>query len=145
MTTTSTRPARSDTTVRVRRLEQTAAGRPVRSSLARAPFVIALIAVLAFGVGGVLYLNAKTDEAGIRTENARSASRQMRLQIEELNRSVAELSATPRLAEAARQMGLVPVGDAAMMLIGVDGTVTIEGDPRPPDDAGPVDGEGNAP
>lgn len=106
------------------------AGRPVRSALARAPFVIALIAVLAVGVGGVLYLNTKIDESGIGVEQAKAAAATLRLEIEELNRQVADLSATPRIAAQARALGLVPAGDAAILTLHGNGTTTLLGDPH---------------
>ncbi|MEO7124770.1 MAG: hypothetical protein ABI382_10105 [Nakamurella sp.] len=107
------------------------AGRPVRSALARVPFVIALIVVLAIGVGGVLYLNTKIDESGIRAEQARSTTAQLRLNIEELTRTAADLNATPRLAAEAQVLGLVPSGDAAIMSIDANGTMTLLGTPTP--------------
>lgn len=106
------------------------AGRPVRSALARAPFVVLLIAVLALGVAGVLYLNTKIDESGLRVEQAKAASAQLRLQIEELERTVAERSATPRIAAEARALGLVPAGDAAILTLNSNGTTTLLGDPH---------------
>lgn len=94
-----------------------ATGRPVAATLARVPFVIALIAVLAGGVGGVLYLNTKIDESGMRTEQAKSTAADLRLQIEALDRTIAGLNATPHLADEARALGLVPAGDTAMIVI----------------------------
>lgn len=107
------------------------AGRPMRAALLRVPFVIALIAVLAGGVGGVLYLNTKMDESGMRTEQANAKSAQLRLQIEALGRTIADLSATPRLAQEAKDLGLVPAGDAAILSIGADGAGTLIGTPKP--------------
>lgn len=106
------------------------AGRPVASALARAPFVVALIAILAGGVGGVLYLNTKTDESGVRAEQAKAESAQLRLTIEDLSRAVADLNATPRLAAAAHALGLVPAGDAAILTIGANGATTLIGTPH---------------
>lgn len=106
------------------------AGRPVAAALTRAPFVIALIAILAAGVGGVLYLNTKTDESGMRTEQAKATSAQLRLTIEELGRTVADLNATPRLAAAADALGLVPAGDAAILTIDAGGATTLIGTPQ---------------
>lgn len=117
------------------------AGRPVRTALLRVPFVVALIVLLAFAVGGVLYLNTKTDESGMRTQQATSTSAQLRLQIEALNRSIADLAATPRIAEEARALGMVPAGDAAIMTINPDGKTSLIGTPTPVPSAG-VHGSG---
>jgi cell division protein FtsL len=109
------------------------AGRPVRSALSRVPFVVALIVVLTVGVGGVLYLNTKTDESGMRTEQAKATVAQLRLTIEELTRTAADLSATPRLAAEAEALGLVPAGDAAIVTVDDKGAATLLG-------AAPADG-----
>lgn len=107
------------------------AGKPIRAALARVPFVVALIVVLTVGVGGVLYLNTKTDESGMRTEQAKAAAAELRLTIEELTRTVADLSATPRLAEKAEALGLVPAGDAAIVTIDGTGAASLLGTPTP--------------
>ena len=59
------------------------------SALNRAPFVVVLIALLAGGIAGVLYLNTITDEAGMRTSSAKSKATDLRLTIESLQRDVA--------------------------------------------------------
>ncbi len=107
------------------------AGRPVRSALLRVPFVVALIMVLGSGVGGVLYLNTKTDASGVRTEQAHQESAQLRLQIEALGRSIADLGATPRIAQEARNLGLVPAGDAAILMVDKSGKARVVGTPKP--------------
>jgi hypothetical protein len=109
------------------------AGRPVRSALSRVPFVVALIVVLTVGVGGVLYLNTKTDESGMRAEQAKATVAQLRLTIEELTRTAADLSATPRLAAEAEALGLVPAGDAAIVTVDDTGAASLLG-------AAPADG-----
>lgn len=109
----------------------TAPGRPVRSALIRVPFVVALIAVLGGGIGGVLYLNTKTDESGMRTVQSRETTAQLRLEIEALSRSIAALNATPRIAAEAKALGLVPASDAAILVVGEDGTGELIGTPAP--------------
>ena len=64
------------------------------TALNRAPFVVVLIALLAGGIAGVLYLNTITDEAGMRTSAAKSKATDLRLTIEALQRDVALLDAT---------------------------------------------------
>ena len=92
-------------------------GKPVASALNRAPFVVVLIAILGGGIAAVLWLNTLTDEAGMRTSTARSSSTGLRLTIEALQRDVANLDSTPRIADDAAALGMVPVGDAAMLVI----------------------------
>ena len=78
-------------------------GKPVASALNRAPFVVVLIAILGGGIAAVLWLNTMTDEAGMRTSTARSSSTDLRLTIEALQRDVANLDATPRIADDGRR------------------------------------------
>ncbi len=118
------------------------AGKPVSSALNRAPFVVVLIALLAGGIAGVLFLTTVTDEAGMRTSAARSATTDLRLQIEALQRDVALLDATPRIADEAAKLGMVPAGDSAMLMINGSGAGSVIGEPSavpgPPPPAPPA-------
>ncbi len=107
------------------------AGRPIGSALTRVPFIIVVIAVLGAGVAGVLWFNTKSDESGIETVRAQSAIASMQLQIESLNRDIADLDATPRIASQARQLGLVPAGDAAILMVDGAGNGSVVGSPAP--------------
>jgi len=104
-------------------------GKPVASALNRAPFVVVLIAILGGGIAAVLWLNTLTDEAGMRTSTARSSSTGLRLTIEALQRDVANLDSTPRIADDAAALGMVPVGDAAMLVIDGTGAGSVIGTP----------------
>lgn len=105
-------------------------GRPVSTTaLNRAPFVVALIALLGIGVTAVLWLNTLTDEAGMRTSTAKSKTTDLRLNIEELRRDVAMLDATPRIAEQAKALGMVQAGDSAMLIVDGSGAGTVVGEP----------------
>ncbi|TKV56093.1 hypothetical protein FDO65_21145 [Nakamurella flava] len=104
-------------------------GRPVAAALDRAPFVIAVIVLLTAGVAGVLYLNTLTDEAGMKAAKARTDSASLRLDIEALQREVAGLDSTPRIAQVAAQLGLTIAGDSAMLEIDGAGHGTVVGTP----------------
>jgi len=104
-------------------------GKPVASALNRAPFVVVLIAILGGGIAAVLWLNTLTDEAGMRTSTARNSSTDLRLTIEALQRDVANLDSTPRIADDAAALGMVPVGDAAMLVIDGTGAGSVIGTP----------------
>lgn len=108
-----------------------APGRPVGSALTRIPFIVVVIAVLGAGVAGVLWFNTKSDESGIETVRAQDAIAHMHLTIESLNRDIADLDATPRIAAEARQLGLVPAGDAAILIIDGNGNGSVVGTPAP--------------
>jgi hypothetical protein len=109
----------------------TRVGHPIRETMARIPFVIVVLAVLAVGGVGVLYLNTRTDEAGMRTTESQDRSDDLRLRIEQLKRDIAGLDATPEIARRAEQMGLVPAGDPAIIRVPVKGPATVIGTPHP--------------
>ena len=118
-------------------------GRPVSTTaLNRAPFVVALIALLGLGVTAVLWLNTLTDEAGMRTSTAKSNTSDLRLTIEQLRHDVAMLDATPRIADQAKALGMVQAGDSAMLIVDGSGAGSVVGEPSavaapapPPDPA----------
>ena len=102
-----------------------------RTSGYKLPFLVLLVGLLGFGLVGVLWLNTFSDEAGIRANEARKASATLQLQIQGLNTDIAAKQATPALAEAARRMGLVPAGDAAILIVptSADAAPTVLGTP----------------
>ena len=104
-------------------------GRPVASAMNRAPFVVMLIAILGGGIAAVLWLNTLTDEAGMRTSTSRMSAIDLRLVIEAMQRDVAILDATPRIAKAAAKLGMVPAGDAAMLIVDKSGAGSVLGTP----------------
>ena len=118
-------------------------GKPIATALDRAPFVVVLIALLAGGIAGVLYLNTVTDEAGMRTSVARSNATDLRLTIEALQRDVALLDATGKIADEAAALGMVPAGDSAMLMVDGAGNGSVIGKPSvvpgPVPPAAPVD------
>ena len=96
-----------------------------------------LIALLGAGIAAVLYLNTVTDEAGMRTSTAKSKTADLRLTIESLQRDVALLDATPRIADEAAALGMVPAGDSAMLMVDGSGAGSVVGEPSAV--AAPVD------
>jgi len=119
---------------RIRRMADprlTRVGHPIRETMARIPFVIVVLALLAIGGVGVLYLNTRTDEAGMRTTESQDRSDDLRLRIEQLKRDIAGLDATPEIARQAERMGLVPAGDPAIIRVPAKGPATVVGTPHP--------------
>lgn len=106
-------------------------GAPIRERLHKVPFVVVVIAVLAMGGSGVLYLNTKADEAGIRINRAEAASDDLRLEIESLQRDISGLDATPEIARKAQALGLVPAGETAIIDC-TTGACRIVGTPQKP-------------
>ncbi len=109
----------------------TATGSPIAAALTRVPFVMLIIFLLAGAIVGVLWLNTMTDEAGLRASQSRRAQIELKIKIEAGQRNAAALNATPRIAEAARGLGLVQAGDAAVLKVNPDGSATVIGTPAP--------------
>ncbi|RIJ76212.1 hypothetical protein D1871_12165 [Nakamurella silvestris] len=124
--------------------EPTESVRRVDGSLAtRVPFLILLFVILAGGVGGVLALNTMTDESGLRTEKAATTSADLQLQIEQLQAEISSMDNVTALDKAARDLGLVPAGDAAILLLDKKGAVSVVGTPAPvPAPGAPAPGTG---
>ncbi|HXV94877.1 MAG TPA: hypothetical protein VD813_16350, partial [Pseudonocardia sp.] len=52
-------------------------------------------------------------------------------QSERLHREVAEMQSATALAQRAAELGMVPSGNPARLVVGEDGTVTVVGEPSP--------------
>ncbi len=132
-TTASSRRAYARRQRRHQRMAAAQAVRPVTvtsTALDRAPFVAVVIALLGAGIAAVLWLNTMTDEAGLQTSTARANTSDLRLSVEALQRDVAMLDSTGQIAQRASELGLVPAGDAAMLVVDANGAGTVVGDPR---------------
>jgi len=114
----------------------TRVGVPIRETMAKIPFVIVIIALLAVGGVGVLYLNTRTDEAGIRTNQAKDSADDLRLRVESLQRDIAGLDSITEIARKAKEMGLVQPGDPAIIVVPSKGPAKVIGTPRPAQSAG---------
>ncbi|MTD16517.1 hypothetical protein GIS00_21505 [Nakamurella sp. YIM 132087] len=104
-------------------------GRPVRAALSRVPFVLAIMLLLAGGIAGVLLLNTLTDAADLETQRSRSVQETLLMDVQEQQQNVARLNSTDEIARAARELGLVPAGDAPFLVIDKNGKGTVIGSP----------------
>jgi hypothetical protein len=92
--------------------------------------------MLVVGLVGVLWLNTLTDQAGIQTNDTRASTAKLQVTADQLHSDIAYRSATPAIAEQARKLGLVPAGDAAILVVppAADGSTaapTVIGTPTP--------------
>lgn len=90
-------------------------GRPLRERLAKVPFVIAVIALLAFATASVLYLNTRSDQTGIQISNSQERAGELRTDIEALEREVAQLDSLARIAAEATKLGMAPTDDVTVI------------------------------
>ncbi|MDQ2883048.1 MAG: hypothetical protein M3Y48_18200, partial [Actinomycetota bacterium] len=115
-----------------RRAQRTAPrhGAPVSADAARTPFVMLVMALLAMALVATLWLSTAATADSYRLESARKTVRNLTERSEGLSRAVATLETAPELARRARELGMVPAGDPARLIVGPDGTVTLVGEPR---------------
>jgi hypothetical protein len=125
MTTTPRGPDR-------RRLDRLArlAGPYRPNAAARTPFVLLIVALLAGGMLGLLFLNASLNEGSFELSELRRETQEFTDEEQELQAEVDAYSAPDALAERARELGMVPGGPPAFLR--PDGSVLGEPSPAPP-------------
>ncbi len=108
-----------------------------RALAARVPFVVLVIAALGLGLGVTLWLSTDAAERSYQLGNAREANQALLQQKEALERDVLEAQAAPALAEAARNLGMIPSRDSAHLVQDPAGNWIVVGTPKPADGAPP--------
>ncbi|OBG22849.1 hypothetical protein A5765_19895 [Mycolicibacterium celeriflavum] len=102
-----------------------------RALMARVPFVVLVIGSLGFGLGTTLWLSTDAAERSYRLGNARETNQALLQQKEALERDVLEAQAAPALAEAARDLGMIPSRDTAHLVQDPAGNWVVVGTPKP--------------
>jgi len=102
-----------------------------RTLVARVPFVVLVIGSLGLGLGVTLWLSTDSAERSYQLSNARETNQALLLQKEALERDVLEAQAAPALAEAARDLGMIPSRDTAHLVQDPAGNWVVIGTPRP--------------
>lgn len=114
---------------RAQRTGVRAAG-PGSADTGRTPFVMLVMALLAVTLVATLWLSTAATADSYHLQNARKTARQLTERSESLSRQVATLETAPELARRARELGMVPAGDAARLVVQADGGVVLVGQPR---------------
>jgi len=89
-----------------------------------------VMALLAMALVATLWLSTAATADSYHLESARKTVRNLTERSEGLSRAVATLETAPELARRARELGMVPAGDPARLIVRPDGTVTLVGEPR---------------
>ncbi|MBV9090278.1 MAG: hypothetical protein JO044_10320 [Mycobacteriaceae bacterium] len=108
-----------------------------RTLVAKVPFVVLVIGSLGLGLGATLWLSTASAERSYQLGNARETSRLLTQQKEALERDVLEAQSAPALAEAARNLGMIPSRDTAHLVQDPSGNWIVVGKPKPADGAPP--------
>lgn len=102
-----------------------------RRLVARVPFVVLVIAALGLGLGVTLWLSTDAAERSYQLGTARELNQALQQQKEALERDVLEAQAAPALAEAARNLGMIPSRDTARLVQDPAGNWVVVGTPKP--------------
>ncbi|WP_369974095.1 hypothetical protein [Mycobacterium sp. 3519A] len=102
-----------------------------RTLVARVPFVVLVISSLGLGLGVTLWLSTDAAERSYELGHARETNQALLQQKEALERQVLEAQAAPALAEAARNLGMIPSRDTAHLVQDASGNWVVVGTPKP--------------
>ncbi|MEW5813019.1 MAG: hypothetical protein AB1925_26635 [Actinomycetota bacterium] len=102
-----------------------------RRLVARVPFVVLVIGCLGLGLGVTLWLSTDAAERSYQLGHARQVNQALMQQKEALERDVLQAQAAPALAEAARNLGMIPSRDTAHLVQDPSGNWVVVGTPKP--------------
>ncbi|HET9116987.1 MAG TPA: hypothetical protein VFN75_02745 [Pseudonocardiaceae bacterium] len=105
-------------------------GDPAGADAGRAPFVMLVMALLGVALVATLWLSTAATADSYHLQSARKVARNLTEHSESLGRQVATLETAPELARQARELGMVPAGDPARLVVRPDGSVEVLGQPR---------------
>jgi len=102
-----------------------------RTLLAKIPFVVLVIGSLAIGLGITLWLSTASAQRSYQLSSARALNDALMQQKEALERDVLEAESAPALADAARNLGMIPSRDTAHLVQDPAGNWFVVGNPKP--------------
>ncbi|MEB3020974.1 hypothetical protein K6T79_07945 [Mycolicibacter sp. MYC098] len=108
-----------------------------RTLAAKVPFVVLIIGALGIGLGITLWLSTDAAERSYQLGNIREHNRVLLQQKEALERDVLTAESAPALAEAARELGMIPTRDTAHLVQDPVGNWVVVGVPKPAEGVSP--------
>ena len=102
-----------------------------RRFVTRVPFVVLVIGALGLGLAVTLWLSTDAAERSYQLGHVRETNQALLQQKEALERGVLEAQAAPALAEAARDLGMIPSRDTAHLVQDPSGNWIVVGTPKP--------------
>ena len=95
----------------------------------RTPFVLLVLGLIVGGFCALLALNTVSAANELKRHDLAARDQSVANSIVGLQNDVAASAAPSNLARAADQLGMVPAGNPAFLVIGKDGSVTVMGSP----------------
>ncbi|MGH3633050.1 FtsB family cell division protein [Mycobacterium sp.] len=108
-----------------------------RTLASKVPFVVLVIGSLGAGLGITLWLSTDSAERSYQLGSARQKNQILQQQKEALEREVREAQSAPALAEAGRNLGMIPSRDTAHLVQDPTGNWVVVGTPKPAEGAPP--------
>lgn len=108
-----------------------------RTLASKVPFVVVVIGSLGAGLAVTLWLATDSAERSYQLGSARTKTQLLQQQKEALERDVLDAQAAPELAEAARNLGMIPSKDAAHLVQDPAGNWVVVGTPKPAEGVSP--------
>ena len=105
--------------------------------LARVPFVVLVMGALASGLAITLWLSTDSAQRSYQLAGARALNDALTQQKEALERDVLQAESAPALADAARNLGMIPSKDTAHLVQDPTGNWAVVGKPKPAEGAPP--------
>lgn len=105
--------------------------------LARVPFVVLVMGALASGLAITLWLSTDSAQRSYQLGSARALNDALTQQKEALERDVLQAESAPALADAARNLGMIPSRDTAHLVQDPTGNWVVVGKPKPAEGAPP--------
>jgi hypothetical protein len=102
----------------------------LRWPASRASFVLMMMGLLAAGVAATLWLSTQAIADSYRLEQLRGFNAKQVEQAEQLQREVTKEESASALAQKATDLGMVPGGDPARILVDQNGSTTVVGQPK---------------
>jgi hypothetical protein len=95
----------------------------------RVSFVVLVMALLVAGVVLTLWFATQSTADSYRLEQIKESNQNMSDAVQQLQQAVAQGESPESLAARAKQLGLVPAGDPAHIVVNPNGSVSIVGTP----------------
>lgn len=104
---------------------------PMAADVRRGPFIVLVLGLVVLGTIGLLMLNTAIAADSFAAQGLAERNTDLAILEEQLNRQIAAGLAPDSLADAARDLGLIPAGQPGFVVIGPDGAATVQGVPTP--------------
>lgn len=106
-------------------------GAASRTRAPRVPFALLVVGLIAGGLALLLALNTASAANELRRHDLAGQDAHVAARLQDLRNAVAASAAPANLEAAAAELGMIPAGNPAFVVIGADGRARVMGQPDP--------------